>query len=111
MRVLAKVLLQKLLWFWFFVQIQKGQKTSTEREGVGYIIIQDATIAAAYCQLAATALGLSSVWIGAFDDGEVLKVLGNPSGLVTVAVIPMGYAIKEPEAKPRRKLDDLVHEI
>lgn len=86
-------------------------KNKYGKRGGGLYNIQDATIAAAYCQLAATTLGLSSVWIGAFDDGEVLKVLGNPSSLVTVAVIPIGYAAEEPEAKPRRKLDDLVHEI
>ena len=30
--------------------------------------IQDATLAAAYSQLAASALGLSSIWIGMFDE-------------------------------------------
>jgi nitroreductase len=33
--------------------------------------VQDATIACAYAQLAATALGLASAWIGAFDESRV----------------------------------------
>lgn len=73
--------------------------------------IQDATIAAAYSQLAATALGLASVWIGRFDEEKVLKVLKNPVGLRPVAVIPVGYPAEDPDATPRRKLDDLVHEV
>lgn len=72
--------------------------------------IQDATIAAAYSQLAATALGLASVWVGSFDEGEVLKVLENPKGLMPIAIIPIGYSAEEPEATPRRKLDDIVHD-
>lgn len=73
--------------------------------------IQDATIAAAHSQLAATALGLASVWVGAFDDADVLKALGNPEGLVPVAIIPIGCPAGEPEATLRRKLDDIVHKV
>lgn len=72
--------------------------------------IQDATIAAAYAQLAATALGLSTVWIGAFDENEVLEILGNPK-VKPVAIIPIGYPAEEPEITSRRKLKDLVHEV
>ena len=81
------------------------------KRGGGLYNIQDATIAAAYCQLATTALGLSSVWVGAFDNEEVLKILGSPSGLVPVAIIPIGYPAEEPEARPRKSLNKLVHEI
>ena len=37
--------------------------------------IQDATIAACHAQLAATALGLGSCWVGAFDDRRVAQIL------------------------------------
>jgi nitroreductase len=57
------------------------------KRGRSLYSIQDATIAASYAQLAATALGLASCWVGAFDDEEVLKVLGNPEGLFPVAII------------------------
>jgi nitroreductase len=73
--------------------------------------LQDATISASYAQLSATALGLSTVWIGAFDDKEVLKVLGNPEGLLPVTILLIGYPAEKPYATSRRKLEDLVHEV
>ncbi|MEM5869649.1 MAG: nitroreductase family protein [Candidatus Aenigmatarchaeota archaeon] len=81
------------------------------KRGRSLYSIQDATIAAAYAQLAATALGLASCWVGAFDDEEVLKVLGKPEGLQPVAIIPIGYPAEEPIPTERRKLDDLVHKL
>ena len=39
--------------------------------------IQDATLAAAYSQLAASALGLSSIWIGMFDEERVKEDYRN----------------------------------
>jgi nitroreductase len=32
-------------------------------------------------------------------------------GLVPVAIIPIGYPAEKPSAKPRRALDDIVHEL
>jgi len=37
--------------------------------------IQDATLATAYSQLAAQGLGLSSIWIGMFDEKKVMNVI------------------------------------
>ena len=37
--------------------------------------IQDSTLAAAYSQLAASALGLSSIWIGMFDEKRLRRLL------------------------------------
>ena len=71
--------------------------------------LQDATIACAYAQLAATALGLGTVWVGAFDDDAVVKVLGTKAGWRPVAILPIGYPSESPAATPRRGLDDLVH--
>ena len=39
--------------------------------------IQDSTLAAAYSQLAASALGLSSIWIGMFDENKVKEIVGT----------------------------------
>lgn len=39
--------------------------------------LQDATLAAAYSQLAAHALGLSSLWIGMINEEKVMDVLGT----------------------------------
>ena len=79
------------------------------RRGADLYALQDATIACTYAQLAVTALGLASVWVGAFDDDAVRAVIGVGADLLPVAVLPIGHAAEEPAATPRRSLDDLVH--
>jgi len=76
--------------------------------GVNLYCAQDATIACAYAQLAATALGLASVWVGAFSDDSVRDAIGVDSDLRPVAILPIGYPGKEPKIRPRRAVDDLV---
>ena len=70
---------------------------------------QDATIACAFAMLAATAQGLGSVWVGAFDPKEVRRLIGAPPGVVPVAIMPVGHAGAHPDAPERRPLEDLVH--
>lgn len=79
------------------------------KRGAELYSIQDATIAAAHTQLAATALGLGSVWVGAFNEDAVSAVAGVPKGMGPVAIIPIGYPAEKPGRTPRRSLDDLVH--
>ena len=79
--------------------------------GAKLYCVQDATIACAYAQLAATALELSSVWIGRFDEDGVRGAIGASADLLPVAILPIGYAAETPEIKPRRALEDLVHAV
>ena len=69
--------------------------------------IQDATLAAGYSQLAAQALGLSSIWIGMFDEQKVMDILGTD--LVPSSILCIGYPKQTKFPKPRRNLKDLVH--
>lgn len=69
--------------------------------------IQDATLAAGYSQLAAQALGLSSIWIGMFDEQKVMDIIGT--NLVPSSVLCIGYPKQTKFPKPRRNLKDLVH--
>jgi len=69
--------------------------------------IQDATLAAGYSQLAAQALGLSSIWIGMFDEQKVMDIIGTD--LVPSSVLCIGYPKQSKFPKPRRNLKDLVH--
>jgi nitroreductase len=73
--------------------------------------VQDATIACTYAMLAATALGLATVWIGAFEDNGVLSAVGGPKGQIPVAILPIGYDAEKPARTPRRRLEDLVHAV
>lgn len=73
--------------------------------------LQDATIACTYAMLSATALGLSSVWIGAFNESQVSTIIGTHPGHRPVAMLPIGFAAEEPRVKSRRKLDDFIHRV
>jgi nitroreductase len=78
------------------------------RRGATLFCIQDATIAAAYAQLAAAALGLGSCWVGAFDEDRVAKVIEAPDAMRPVAILPVGFPAERPTRPPRRPLQDLV---
>ena len=71
--------------------------------------IQDATLAAAYSQLAAQALGLSSIWIGMFDEQKVMKIIDTD--LIPSSVLCIGYPKQDKFPKPRRNLQELVHAV
>ena len=71
--------------------------------------IQDATLAAAYSQLAASALGLSSIWIGMFDEERVKEIIGTD--LRPTSMLCIGYPIKKRPAKLRRQLKELIHVV
>lgn len=71
--------------------------------------LQDATLAAAYSQLAAHALGLSSIWIGMINEDKVMKALGT--NLVPATILCLGYPQKMLQPKPKRSLIELIHTI
>lgn len=74
--------------------------------------IQDATIACNYAQLAATALGLASVWIGAgFETESIREALNLKEDLWPIALLPIGHPAEKPKATSRRPLCDLIHPL
>jgi nitroreductase len=77
--------------------------------GKNLLSVQDATIAASYAQLAATALGLSSVWIGHFQEKAVANILRTK--LRPVAIIPIGYASEKPPKKTNQKMKELFKKV
>ncbi len=79
-----------------------------EKRGKELYCINDASIAAVYIELACAALGLGSVWVGAFDDYSVRKIINAPLHVRPIAIIPIGYAAEKPFRTPRRK--DVIHE-
>jgi nitroreductase len=68
----------------------------------------DATIAMDHLVLAATALGLGTCWIAAFDPAAAREVLGLPGDVELVALTPLGYPDKARAETGRRPLDELV---
>lgn len=79
--------------------------------GGEFFSLQDATIACAYAELAVSALGLGTVWIGAINVPAVLEVLGVSPDWKPVALLPVGYRGETPPPTTRRDLTDLAHEI
>lgn len=77
--------------------------------GVQMYALQDATIACTFAMLAATDLGLGSVWVGAFDDEAVRKVIGVSKAVNPISILPIGYAKEVPVKRSRRELKELVH--
>jgi FMN reductase [NAD(P)H] len=71
--------------------------------------LQDATLAAAYSQLAAHALGLSSIWIGMIDEEKVKLALGTQ--YIPSSILCLGYPQKILQPKPKRSLIGLIHKI
>ncbi len=70
--------------------------------------IQDASIAAAYAQLAIVAAGMGSTWVGNFAAKQVQQILGIPETLTPVALLSMGYPAELPEMTGRRRIDEVV---
>ena len=81
------------------------------QRGISLYSVQDATIACTYAMLAAAALGLSTVWVGAFDEDEVRRIINAPEVHRPVAMLPIGYAAEEPRTRGRRSLADLTHRV
>jgi nitroreductase len=69
--------------------------------------LQDATLAASYSQLVASALGLSSIWVGMIDEEKVKTILGTD--LRPSSILCIGYPDVRKLPKSRRKLKDLIH--
>ncbi len=78
------------------------------KRGQDLYTVQDATIFTAYLQLAVTALGLASVWIGAFEEEAVRDVLDLDGTKKPIALVPVGYPAAEPRETGRKRLDELV---
>ncbi|NLJ25652.1 MAG: nitroreductase family protein [Firmicutes bacterium] len=78
--------------------------------GAELYCFQDTAAAAQNILLMAEGLGLSTCWVGAFDEKAVSQILEIPSGRRPVAIIPVGYSILAAPPKPpaRRTLDEVV---
>jgi len=72
--------------------------------------LQDTTVACAYAQLAATAAGLGTCWVGAFDEDAVRHIVSAPAAWRPVAILPIGVPAEAAAPRERRTLNDLVHQ-
>ena len=68
----------------------------------------DLSIATAYMILEACELGLGTCWLGRFDEKTVKEILDIPEGVRVVSMFPLGYPMEEPEARPRKSMEEIV---
>jgi nitroreductase len=81
----------------------------SRRDGKNYADV-DATIAMDHLVLAATALGLGTCWVAAFDPAAAREVLRLEEGWEPIAFTPLGYPGEAPAPRPRKALGELVVE-
>ena len=79
----------------------------SRKDGKNYADI-DAAIAMDHMILAASALGLGSCWVGAFDPDAAREILALEPGWEPIAFTPIGYPAESPDPRPRKVLGDLV---
>ncbi len=66
-------------------------------------------IAIEHLVLMATALGLGTCWVGAFETAAINRLFNLSDNLIPAAVIPIGYAAgKIPPQRPRRSLQEIL---
>jgi FMN reductase [NAD(P)H] len=53
--------------------------------------------------------GLSSCYVGAFNEGNVRKILGMPKSVVPVGIIPIGATGESPPVTDRLPIQQIVH--
>jgi nitroreductase len=70
--------------------------------------LQDSAAATENLLLAATAAGLGSCWVGAFDEPAVARVLDLPDDWRPVALVSIGRPADGESRRSRRPLDEVV---
>jgi nitroreductase len=76
-------------------------------DGKSYLDV-DAAIVMDHIVLAATALGLGTCWIAAFDPEAAEEVLELPAGVEPIVFTPLGIPDDRPGSKRRKTLDAIV---
>lgn len=68
----------------------------------------DLSIAVSFMILEATALGLGTCWLGAYDEEKVRNILNIPERIRVPAMFTLGYADEIPHQRPRKHLSEII---
>jgi len=77
------------------------------KRGETFYAIQDTANATMLILLTAEGLGLSTCWVGAFDEDAVKMALELPENLRPIAIVPVGYTLEVPETPERLTFNNL----
>jgi nitroreductase len=81
------------------------------KRGLHLYTIQDVAASLMGMMLLVHEEGLGSVWIGAFNEKEVSRIIGLPGNLRPVAIVPVGYPASVPTAPERVTKEYAISEI
>jgi nitroreductase len=73
------------------------------------LIIRDTTIAIDHLVLQAESMGLGTCWVAWFEQNGIRPVLNIPADKYVIAVICVGYAVKNLKPRARKPLTTMVH--
>jgi nitroreductase len=71
----------------------------------------DVAIAIDHMVLAAVNEGLGTCWIGWYEAGAVREALGLPADLEVPILVPLGYPDENPQARPRKPIEQLIKTV
>jgi nitroreductase len=77
--------------------------------GVDFYSIIDGAFASMLILLTAIDEDLGAAFVAAFDDEAVARVLGLPSEVRPIGIIPIGYCAERPERHRRRPRREIIH--
>ena len=83
------------------------KETATTKYGDWFMF--DLGLATQNICLAAQAMGLGTVIVGAFDHNKANEILKTPEGVDVVVLIPVGYPDQDPQAPKRRESSEFSH--
>jgi len=101
-------------WFWkapvIICACGIEKEAWRRKDGKSYLDV-DVSIAMDHLILAATAEGLGTCWIAAFDSSEVKRILNLPRGIEPIVLTPLGYPATSPKPFFRKPLEKIVEII
>jgi nitroreductase len=77
--------------------------------GIHFYSIIDGAFAAMLLLLAVVNEGLGTVFVAAFHDEQVQKVLGLPKEVRAIGILPIGYCAQRAEKLSRRSKQAIIH--
>ncbi|HLD79625.1 MAG TPA: nitroreductase family protein [Candidatus Nanoarchaeia archaeon] len=87
---------------------EKAERYYGEK-GKKFYTVQNCAAAVQTMLLEAQSLGLSTRWIGAFDEEKVNGLLGIPAEVEVHALVALGYAKDIPPKPPKYPLETLIY--
>ncbi|MFT4260870.1 MAG: nitroreductase family protein [Candidatus Woesearchaeota archaeon] len=71
--------------------------------------VQNSAAAIQNILLSAHSMGLSSCWVGSFDENKIKVLLGIPDNVRPQAIIPIGYSDENPQMDKEPNLQTMVY--